>query len=51
VVSIRPATTKDAWFRQQMCPLRRIGGPARRLRTDVVIDPVTRRIVGFPLAT
>jgi hypothetical protein len=49
VVSTRPATAEDASFLQQMLAV----SADWRLsaRTDFVIDPATRRIVGFRLAT
>ena len=49
VVSTRPATVEDASFLQQILAVSADWRPSAR--TDFVIDPATRRIVGFRLAT
>ena len=49
VVSTRPATAEDASFLQQMLAVSADWRPSAR--TEFVIDPATRRIVGFRLAT
>jgi hypothetical protein len=49
VVSTRPATAEDASFLQQMLAVSADWRPSAR--TDFVIDPATRRIVGFRIAT